>query len=119
MDIQELMDVSPANRDLDWIKTSLQNAVRLEFATIPPYLCGMWSVKHDNDPVFRIIKKVAVDEMRHMGLALNMLVAVGGVPKMDSPEFVLPYPCELPGKVHPGLEIGLVGLSIDVVKNVY
>src|SRR3954447_18309533 len=49
--IIDLMRVSPADHDLEWLKSSLQAAVELEMATIPPYLCAMWSIKDPADPV--------------------------------------------------------------------
>jgi hypothetical protein len=39
--IVELMEVETAERDLDWLKASLQSAVDLEFATLPVYLSGL------------------------------------------------------------------------------
>ncbi len=117
--IQALLAVPPADRDVDWIKEGLREAARLEFATIPPYLCGLWSVKNDNDPVYDVIMAVVLQEMLHMGLACNLLVALGEVPQINSKGFVPPYPCELPGGVHPGLIVSLVGLSVPLVRDVW
>ena len=41
MPIQELMATPQADRDLVWLENSLRDALQLEFATIPPYLCAM------------------------------------------------------------------------------
>jgi hypothetical protein len=35
-------------RDAAWLRESLQQAVLLELATLPPYLCGLWSIE---DPI--------------------------------------------------------------------
>jgi hypothetical protein len=121
--LEQLMAIPPEDRKLDWIKTALKNAIRLEFATIPPYLCGMWSVKPvsthplKEHPVYGVIRGVVVQEMGHMGLASNLLTAVGELPQFKVAGFVPDYPCELPGHVHPGLVISLVGLSQPLVKN--
>lgn len=43
---------------LGWLKKSLQAAVSLEFATIPPYLCALWSIKDDRHDVARSIREI-------------------------------------------------------------
>jgi hypothetical protein len=117
--IQALLTVPAADRNLDWLKESLREAVRLEFSTIPPYLCAMWSVKDQDDPVSGIIFDVVLQEMLHMGLICNLLAGLKEVPPINSKAFVPAYPCELPGGVHPGLIVSLVGLSIPLVRDVW
>ena len=119
MAIQELMRTLPGDRDQSWIEQSLQDAIQLEFATIPPYLCAMWSITNGTDPVCRIIKSVVREEMLHMGLVCNMLAAIGGQPRINVKGFVPEYPSGLPGDVIPGLTIDLVGLSRDVVMKTF
>jgi len=114
--IVELMQVAPEEHDLQWLQESLQAAVELEFATLPPYLSGLWSIKDPNtsDPdgiVANLVLSVIMEEMLHMGLTLNMLVAVGGTPTVVAP----PYPGHLPGGVRPELEVFLSGLTKDSV----
>src|SRR5262245_41189128 len=58
MKIVELMEVAPADHDLPWLKEALQAAVQLEFATIPPYLCAMWSVKDTGSAAYRLIREI-------------------------------------------------------------
>ena len=99
--------------DLPWLKQALQAAIKLEFATLPPYLCARWSVKSGNDPVARSIRAIVMEEMFHMGLACNLLTAIGGAPVLNTPAEVPEYPGPLPGGVHPGLEVGLEGLSVS------
>lgn len=91
----------------------LTTAVALEFSTIPPYLCALWSVVDELHPVAKSIREVAQEEMLHMGLACNMLVAVGGRPKIleNAPR----YPSGLPGKVHEGLIVNLQGLNKEAL----
>ncbi|SRR6266481_208212 len=110
--IIRLLSVPAADHDLDWLKQSLQAAIELEFATIPPYLCAMWSVKDlDNDPVAGSIRVIVKEEMLHLGLACNMLSAVGGTTALNTPGFIPAYPGELPGGVHKGLIVPLQRLS--------
>jgi hypothetical protein len=118
VDLQELMKVSKAARGITWLRAALQHAVQLEFSTIPPYLCAMWSIR-SGDAAYGIIESVVKQEMLHMGLACNMLVAVDGNPRIEDPDFVPDYPCELPGHVRPGLYVGLVGLYRELVRDVF
>jgi len=89
--------------------------VELEFATLPPYLLGAWSIKNQSDPhnalAYNLILSVAREEMLHMGLACNMLVAISGTPEIKAPT----YPGPLPGGVRPELEVYLSGLTLDSV----
>jgi hypothetical protein len=45
---------------LDELKHSLQIAMRLEFATIPPYLCAQWSIRRDPDRVEGVLHRVVI-----------------------------------------------------------
>jgi hypothetical protein len=110
------MAVPEKAHDLQWLKESLQAAIELEFATIPPYLCAMWSIKNPIGPVMSSIRVVVREEMLHMGLVCNMLVAVGGVPKINKQANLPEYPGPLPGGVNPGLTVPLRGLSRDAVQ---
>lgn len=57
----------------------LKQALRLEHATIPPYLTALYSIKPGkNVDAFHIIRQVAVEEMLHLSLVSNVLNAVGG-----------------------------------------
>jgi Ferritin-like len=95
-----------------WLKKTLQAAISLEFATIPPYLCALWSIKDDRHEVARSIREVIQEEMLHMAMACNMLTSLGGTPKLCQPaKFVPQYPGPLPGKVHPKLIVYLTGLN--------
>jgi hypothetical protein len=119
MHMQQLMLVPRENRDLEWLMASLQSAIQLEHATIPPYLCAYWSIKTD-DSVSETTKTIAewignivLQEMLHMGLACNLLTAIGGTPNIYCAGFVPKYPGPLPGHVHPGLRVSLAGLAKD------
>jgi hypothetical protein len=109
--IIELLEVDAPARDLDWLTESLQTAVELELATLPVYLSGMWSIKDGSGEVFNLVKSVVMEEMLHLGLASNMLKAIGGSPKMRVPS----YPGPLPGGVRPELTVFLSGLTLESV----
>jgi hypothetical protein len=110
--IPDLLDVPAEQHDLPWLLESLQWAIELEFSTIPIYLSGMWSIIQPGE-VYYIIKSVVMEEMLHMGLACNMLVAVGGTPKITAPTF----PARgLTGGVRPDLCVYLEGLNHRTVE---
>jgi len=117
--ILELMQVPSQDHDADWLRTSLQAAVELEMSTIPPYLCAMWSIKDSADPVRAMIRNIVLEEMSHLGMACNMLTAIGGTPALNTADVVPTYPGPLPGGVHPGLVVSLSGLTKDVIESVF
>lgn len=115
--IVRLMQVNDAQRDLEWIKDSLQAAIALEAATIPPYLCGYWSIRNRSvGEVPRLIRSIVVEEMAHMGLACNMLNTIGGTPSIVAGVAAVRYPGPLPGGVRPELVVDLAGLSKPQVQ---
>jgi Ferritin-like len=120
--IVELMSVPEVQRDLSWLKKSLQSAVELELSTIPVYLCGLWSIKSDPSGIVSgLIRTVVWEEMIHMGIACNLLTALGEAPQIVSGyRNEIKYPTEgLPGGVRPGLSVYLSGLTLAYVESVY
>jgi hypothetical protein len=98
----------------DDLKGALQLAMRLEFATIPPYLCAQWSVKYDPDRTEGVLHRIVSQEMFHFALAGNLLTAIGGVPTIANANFLPAYPAnELPGGIPQALPIDLKPLTKD------
>src|SRR5437867_3400135 len=93
---------------LDDLREHLQVAIELEHATIPPYLCALYSIPDgENQQAARILRSVVLEEMLHLTLAANVLNAIGGRPIIDRPGFVPHYPMKLPhseGDFSVGLE---------------
>jgi CDGSH-type Zn-finger protein len=82
---------------LDDLRQHIQWAIELEHATIPPYLCALYSIKPgQNRECVEVLTSVFIEEMLHMTLAANVLNAVGGSPVIDSPDFIARYPAYLP-----------------------
>lgn len=103
-------------RDLNWIKQSLQSAIELEFSTLPPYLCAMFSLEVQNYAAYNLIRSVAMEEMVHMAIASNLLAAIGGTPGIRN--IKVNYPVKgLPGGVEPDLNIGLTQFSKTQLLN--
>ncbi|MGG8410271.1 ferritin-like domain-containing protein [Streptomyces sp. 12297] len=109
--IVELMEEPAERRDADWLKDSLQQALMLELATLPPYLSAMWSIEPQSGDVLKAFKRIVFDEMSHLGLVGNMLTTIGGVPRLGNVHTVPTYPGPLPGGVRPSLTVFLSGLS--------
>ena len=106
---------------VDKLKKQLQQAVQLEFYTIPLYLTAMYSIVDGcNVEIYHIIRHVVMQEMMHMAQAANLLISMGETPVIDSPDFVPRYPAHgLPGGVLPNLQIDLKKLSLEHVYNVF
>jgi len=78
---------------IDDVKESLQRAVELEFATLPPYLYA-WYTVGDNAPAQTRIVDIVHEEMIHMMLACNIMNSLGRVPEIVG--HVPKYPGPLP-----------------------
>lgn len=102
------------------LRMALQQALQLEHATIPPYLCALYSIKPGaNVEVAELIRSVVIEEMLHMALACNVLISIGGAPKIGQPGFVPRYPGPLPGGLRGGLTVRLRRCSIAQIRDVF
>jgi len=94
-------DVSAAPgppRDLDELHDYLRAAVQLELSVIPPYLCGLYSLRPGglNGETALILRSIVTEEMLHLTLAANTLMAVGGgPPRLTDPHRLPRYPALL------------------------
>ena len=89
----------------DAIVAALNGAVLLEFATIPPYLTALWTIKDERQPLANSLRNILQEEMLHPALVCNMLVSIGGEPQISSAAPT--YPGKLPLGVHPDLIVPL------------
>lgn len=105
---------------IESLKRDLQDAVRLEFATIPPYLTSMYSIKAGhNAEVYAVIRSVVMQEMLHMAQAANILISLGGHPLIDDIDAVPHYPGRLPAGVLPQLIVTLQKASPKHIYDVF
>ncbi|MCB1600540.1 MAG: ferritin-like protein [Xanthomonadales bacterium] len=96
---------------------SLQQAIELEHATIPPYLYALYSLDTaKNAAIAQIIQSVVLEEMLHMTLSSNVMNALGGSPDIDKPGFVPTYPGPLPGGVEADLTVNLAPFSMTQLQ---
>ena len=114
--VARLLAVPEGGRGVTWLRAALQVAVELELATIPPYLCGWWSVVDRRGEAARLIQRIVGDEMYHLGVVCNLLVAVGGRPRMR--DTAPTYPGPLPGGMRAGVNVYLSGLTRSFVRDV-
>jgi CDGSH-type Zn-finger protein len=79
------------------LRRHLQWAIELEHATLPPYLCALYSIEEGhNEEAAAVVHSVFMEEMLHLTLAANILNAVGGSPQLDTPSILPVFPTYLP-----------------------
>jgi Ferritin-like len=106
--------------DVRGVRAALQAAVELEHSVIPPYLYALYSLTPGgNEAAAGIIRSVVTEEMLHLTLAANLLIAVGGRPVLDRPAVLPRYPGPLPGTVDDGLTVGLAPFSVSLVRDTF
>jgi hypothetical protein len=103
-------------RDMDWIKQSLQAAIELELSTLPLYLSMMYSLWVQNYTAYNSVRSIAMEEMVHMAIVCNILSALGGTPRIKNLD--PGFPCQgLPGGAEPDLKVGLAKYSKRQLQN--
>jgi hypothetical protein len=108
-----------AATNADELGVYLQNAVELEHSTIPPYLTAMFSLRPGtNLQIAEHIREIVLEEMLHMTIAANILIAIGGSPSINQPGFVPNYPGPLPMNIG-DLQVGIEAFSIGLVKGTF
>ncbi|MFA1545904.1 ferritin-like domain-containing protein [Actinomadura chokoriensis] len=101
---------------LDSLREHLQWAIELEHATLPPYLCALYSLDPERNPdAVQVVSSVFAEEMLHLALAANLLNAVGGRPRLDFPGMLPPHPRPLPHG-DPSLELSLVPFGAEAIE---
>lgn len=101
--------------EIELLKEALRTAVKLEFATIPPYLTALWSIIDQAHPVAKSIRAVVHEEMLHLSILCNLLTGLGEEPRLTG-AVVPAYPSRLPGGVHPELMITLEGYGSSALS---
>jgi Ferritin-like len=107
--IKSLMVIPPEDHNLDWLRASLQAALELELSTLPPYLCGFYTLEdpaQTSDAATRI-SDIVYEEMSHLGLACNLTWAAGIKPEIFTGYDAIQYPGQLPGGVRPKCDASL------------
>ncbi|TDD30025.1 hypothetical protein E1218_02555 [Kribbella turkmenica] len=99
---------------LESLREHLQWALELEHATLPPYSCALYSLDPERNPeAVQVVSSVFSEEMLHLALAANLLNAVGGRPRLDTPEMLPPHPRRMP---HGGIELSLAPFGPETLE---
>ena len=114
-------DALAGNCTIEKLREYLQDALEIEFATIPLYLTALYSIRDGcNTWASRLIRGVVMQEMLHLTQSANLLISVGGRPIIDSSSAAPKYPTKgLPGGVLPNLEISLRKFSLQQIHDVF
>jgi hypothetical protein len=109
------------------LRTHLHHAAQLEMSTIPLYLYAAYSIKTQGYSqwapgmsAFRAIRSVVIEEMLHLCLVRNLMVAIGGGDQLAfyDDNFVPKYPSPMLHRV-PELTLELSPLSAQLVRDVF
>ncbi len=99
---------------------TVQKAIELEHATIPAYMCALYTLKPGfNQVVAEIIRSVVREEMLHMAIVSNLLIALGGAPAINKKEFIPIYPGPLPMNIGDGLIVTLAKATVELIRDVF
>jgi hypothetical protein len=101
------------------LQAAAQLALQVEFSTIPVYLSGLYSISQRDNAAYQALRSVVIEEMFHFNQAANILVALGGQPRITG-SYAPSYPTYLP-QANPDTTpfLGLYRASVDVFANVY
>lgn len=105
-------------RNVEDLRRHLVLAARLEATTIPPYLYALYSIEDRDSEAAVLIRSVVVEEMLHLALVTNILLAVGGEPDFAGRGLIPSYPCLLPHHA-PDLPVHLAPASVELVRDVF
>lgn len=104
----------------DDLHEMVEQAIRVEFSTIPPYLTAMLSFHPGaNREIWGMIHEIVAEEMLHMTITSNLLTAIGGTPRLNAPDFLPTYPGPLPMAIGGELTVSLEKFSLDQVRNAF
>ncbi len=126
-DVYVTPDASKPITTKEELFSHLYDAAKVEMQTIPMYLYAGYSIKTQNvsqwspgPGAFRLIKTVVTEEMLHLSLVRNLIVAIGYGDhiRFCDQNFVPSYPATMLHR-KPPLELKLAQLTPNLVKNVF
>jgi hypothetical protein len=103
---------------LEDLREHVALAAEVELSTILPYLYALYSIEDQRSESALLIRSIVVEEMLHVSLATNLLLAVGGEPRFAESSVCPNYPGALPHHV-PELMVDLAPASEEVVRNTF
>ncbi|MFG2030331.1 ferritin-like protein [Streptomyces sp. NPDC048825] len=114
-------------QDYETLVNHLHQAAQVEMSTIPMYLYAAYSIqtKGHNQwlpgiSAFRTIVAIAIEEMLHLCLVRNLLVALGAADRItfNDKHFIPSYPSKMLHRV-PDLELHLQPCSPELMRDVF
>lgn len=121
------IDASKPITTLDGLKSHLYQAAQVEMSTIPLYLYAAYSIRDQSysqwSPgmsAFRTIRSIVIEEMLHLALVRNMMIAVGGGEELRfyHEAFLPAYPTPMLHRI-PTLELVLAPCGTDLMREVF
>lgn len=100
------------------LREHIELAIRVELSTIPPYLYAMYSIEDQSSSSALLIRSIVAEEMLHVALATNLLLAAGGTPRFGGREYIPVYPMDLPHH-RPPLRLDLAPCSPETIRDVF
>ena len=104
--------------NLEDLRSHIELAIQVELSTIPPYLYAMYSIENEASEAALLLRSIVAEEMLHVALTTNLLLAVGGQPDFTSDAYIPRYPSELPHH-DPPLVLGLERCSMEAIETVF
>lgn len=114
-------------QDYETLVSHLQQAAQVEMSTIPMYLYAAYSIQTKGHNQwqpgisgFRTIVAIAIEEMLHLCLVRNILVALGAGDRVtfDDSGFIPAYPSKMLHRV-PDLELHLRPCSQELMRDIF
>ncbi|MGY3619298.1 ferritin-like domain-containing protein [Bradyrhizobium sp. USDA 10063] len=81
------IDLGVSKWTLPSLQSLLQDAIDLEFWTIPYYLSAMYSIRDPASNAYQLIQSAVYQEMLHAQLVCNLTNAFGGLPTFTAPVY--------------------------------
>lgn len=102
---------------IDDLRDHVALARQVEMSTIPPYLYAAYSLKDQDSDARKLIASVVVEEMLHLALTTNLLLALGGEP--DFGRDLMPVYPGLLAHHQPDLPLGLSRCTEEVIRSTF
>jgi hypothetical protein len=102
---------------LEDLRAHVALARQVEMSTIPPYLYAAYSIRGESSDARSLIVSVVVEEMLHLALTTNLLLALGGEPDFGD-DLVPDYPSLLAHHT-PDLRLELKRCTPEVITDMF
>jgi hypothetical protein len=124
-DLKQPINPEQPIEDIPELQRHLYRATQVEMTTIPLYLYAAYSIQTAGDnqwepgiSAFRTIRSVVIEEMLHLCLARNLLLATGAKTTFYDQDFVPRYPSPMPHR-EPKLELHLEPCTVELMERVF